>query len=173
QGVQLGTPAWPKGEDHTDEYFGTQEIYRKAMEVAVPFTVTGDRPSKLALDLKLQGCADAGLCFPPQTWKTEVIVPAANVSAPSSGGLSSMFKSKSLGAGKSEDEFLPPDEAFRFGPGMEKPDSVSLTWVIAEGYYLYKHKIEVTTHTPGVQLGKLQLPPAEKKSDETYGDTEV
>ena len=31
--------AWPKGEDHTDEYFGTQEIYRGTVDVPVPFTV--------------------------------------------------------------------------------------------------------------------------------------
>ena len=39
--VQLGEPAWPKGEDHTDEYFGTQEIYRGKVEVPVPFTIPG------------------------------------------------------------------------------------------------------------------------------------
>jgi thiol:disulfide interchange protein DsbD len=71
------------------------------------------------------------------------------------------------------DEFLPPDEAFRFGAGMERPDAVALTWLIADEYYLYKHQIKVTTDTPNVQLGELQLPPAEPKHDEYYGDTEV
>ena len=83
--VQLGEPAWPKGEDHTDEYFGTQEIYRGKVDVPVPFTIAGVRPAKLALELRLQGCADAGLCYPPQKWKTEVALPAAGKSA--GGGL--------------------------------------------------------------------------------------
>lgn len=168
--VQLGEPAWPKGEDHTDEYFGTQEIYRGTVEVPVPFTVhSGERPGKLALALKLQGCADAGLCYPPLTWKTEVALQSAG-----GGGFSSFFKTNSSAADKKKaDDFLPPDEAFRFGPGMEQPDSVSLTWIIAEGYYLYKDKIQVSTATPGIQLGQLRLPQGDPKHDEFFGDTEV
>lgn len=167
--VQLGEPAWPKGEDHTDEYFGTQEIYRGTVDVPVPFTIhSPERPGKLALELRLQGCADAGLCYPPLTWKTEVALASAG-----GGGLSSFFKSKSPAGNKKADEFLPPDEAFRFGPGMEQPDSVSLTWIIAEDYYLYKDKIQVSTDTAGVQLGKLQLPKGDRKHDEFFGDTEV
>ena len=169
--VQLADPQWPKGEDHTDEYFGTQEIYRGNVAVPVAFTVHGaERPKKLALELKLQGCADAGLCYPPQRWKTEVDLPAASAGG---GGLGSLFKSKSGGLGRNNDDFLPPDEAFRFGAGMEQPDSIALTWIIAEDYYLYKHRIEVSSETPGVTLGKLQLPPGKAKHDESFGDTEV
>src|SRR4051812_6815199 len=38
-GVQLGEPAWPKGENHHDEYFGDQEIYRGSFEVATPLQI--------------------------------------------------------------------------------------------------------------------------------------
>lgn len=168
--VQLGEPAWPKGEDHTDEYFGTQEIYRGSTDVPVPLIIHGgQRPKQLALELKLQGCADAGLCYPPLTWKTEVDLPAAGGSA---GGLGAFFKSKRP-ASKQDAEFLPPDAAFRFGPSMEKPGSVALTWIIAEGYYLYKERIQVSSDTPGIRLGRLQLPQGEPKHDEFFGDTEV
>lgn len=177
--VQLAEPQWPKGEDHTDDYFGTQEIYRGGVDVPVAFTVHGaERPKKLALELKLQGCADAGLCYPPQRWKTEIDLPAAkaaNASAGGGGGLSSIFKSKSAApaATQQQDDFLPPDEAFRFGAGMEQPDSVALTWVIAQDYYMYRDRIQVSTDTPGVTLGKLQLPQGEMKYDENFGNTEV
>jgi thiol:disulfide interchange protein DsbD len=174
--VQLAEPAWPKGEDHTDDYFGTQEIYRGNFAVPIPLTFQGaERPKKLALELKLQGCADAGLCYPPQRWKTEIDLPAAGTSAGGGGGLSSLFKSKSSapGTSKQQDDFLPPDEAFRFGAGMEKPDSVALTWIIAEDYYLYRDRIHVSTDTPGVTLGKLQLPKGDQKHDEYFGDTVV
>lgn len=173
--VQLGEPEWPKGEDHTDEYFGTQEIYRGTVEVPVPFTANfGETARKVALELHLQGCADAGLCYPPLRWKTEVALPPearVEVTAKSSGGLSSLLGSK--GPRTNQTDFLPPDEAFRFGPGMEKPDSVSLTWIIAEHYYLYKQRIQVTSDTPGIQLGELQLPKGKSKHDEYFGDTEV
>ncbi len=175
--VQLAEPQWPKGEDHTDDYFGTQEIYRGNVDVPVALTVQGaERPKKLALELKLQGCADAGLCYPPQRWKTEIDLPAAASStAGGRGGLSSLFKAKSgaPGVSKQQDDFLPPDEAFRFGAGMEQPGSVALTWIIAEDYYLYKERIHVETDTPGVTLGKLQLPKGEPKHDEYFGETEV
>jgi len=167
--AQLGEPLLPKGQDHTDEFFGTQEIYRGKVEVPVPFTIPGVRPEKLAIELRLQGCADAGLCYPPQKWQTEVALPAAGKSA--GGGLSSLLGKKS-GAGNSGD-FLPPDEAFRFGAGLPQPDSIPLTWVIADGYYLYKDKISVETSTPNVQLGKPVLPQGKPKHDEYFGDTEV
>lgn len=163
--VQLGTPQWPKGEEHDDEFFGKQEIYRGTVDFPVPLTVAGPPPAKLGLELKLQGCADAGLCYPPQTWKTEVDMTAARSASP----IASFFQSKSA----SKDEFLPPDEAFRFGAGMERPDAVALTWIIADGYYLYKDQIKVTSDTPNVQIGKAALPKGKPKHDEYFGDTEV
>jgi thiol:disulfide interchange protein DsbD len=167
--AQIGPPLLPKGEDHTDEFFGTQEIYRGKVEVPVPFTIPGVRPEKLALELRLQGCADAGLCYPPQKWQTQVALPAAGKSA--GGGLRSLLGKKSGTGG--EGDFLPPDAAFRFGAGLPQPDSIPLTWVIADGYYLYKDKISVETSTPNVQIGKPVLPQGKPKHDEYFGDTEV
>src|ERR1044072_1224898 len=47
---QLGEPEWHKGDDHTDEYFGTQEVYRGKVEVPVPFTIQSpEAPEKVAL----------------------------------------------------------------------------------------------------------------------------
>lgn len=167
--VQLGEPKWPRGEDHEDDYFGRQEIYRGAVEIPVPVIAATTRPPKLPIELKLQGCADAGLCYPPLTWKTEVSLPAAaSSSAPSSAR--SLFPSSR--ASRQED-FLPPDEAFRFGASMLRPDAVALTWIIAEDYYLYKDRIQVTTTTENVQLGKLSLPEGKQKHDEYFGDVEV
>jgi thiol:disulfide interchange protein DsbD len=81
-GVTLGTPEWPKGESHKDEFFGEQEVFRGSNEFPVPFTVSGDRPRTLDLKLKFQGCADAGLCYPPTTWNETVVLPAAASAAP-------------------------------------------------------------------------------------------
>jgi thiol:disulfide interchange protein DsbD len=169
--VQLGEPAWPKGESHTDEYFGTQEIYRHKIDVPVPLVFQGERPPRLAVELKLQGCADAGLCYPPLTWKTEVAVPAATASAAAATGQDSLRSL--LHPGPKQDEFLPPDEAFRFGAGMMQPDSVALTWVIADHYYLYKDRIHISTDTPNVQVGTPVLPKGKAKHDEFFGDSEV
>lgn len=116
--VQLGEPKWPRGEDHEDEYFGAQEIYRGKIEVPVPINAGATRPATVPIELKLQGCADAGLCYPPLTWKSEVSLPAP--AASTSGRVRSLFSSSRR---SSQEEFLPPDEAFRFGASMLRPDA--------------------------------------------------
>lgn len=172
--AQLGEPLWPKGEDHTDDYFGTQEVYRGKVEVPVPIVIGGSRPPLLNVELRLQGCADAGLCYPPQKWQAAVKLPAAATVGQNSkpnGGLSALLGKKSVPAGQGD--FLPPDEAFRFGAGLPQADSVPLTWVIADGYYLYKDRITIESATPNVQIGKPVLPKGKSKHDESFGDTEV
>ena len=52
----------PKGENHFDEYFGNQEVYRKTLELIINI----EQADKNALfKVKYQGCADKGLCYPP------------------------------------------------------------------------------------------------------------
>ena len=64
-GVTLAAPTLPVGIDHEDEYFGRQVIYRDVAVVGVPVTFAG-APRDFDLKLKLQGCADAGLCAAPE-----------------------------------------------------------------------------------------------------------
>ncbi|MEZ1318370.1 protein-disulfide reductase DsbD [Pseudomonas fluorescens] len=54
-------PTLPEGESHSDEFFGEQPVYRQGLEVKIPAAASG--PIKVTY----QGCADAGLCYPPQT----------------------------------------------------------------------------------------------------------
>lgn len=73
-GVTVGAPDYPKGETHHDEYFGEQEIYRDDFTVTAPLTEMKAGTHEITVKLKLQGCADAGLCYPPSTWETKVTV---------------------------------------------------------------------------------------------------
>lgn len=167
-GVTFGAPEFPKGIEHTDEYFGAQEIYRDSALIKVPFTVSGARPASLALKLKWQGCADAGLCYPPSKWDATVsLSPAAGDSAGVKGLLAS------VSAVSNEDEFLPPDEAFEFSGAITGPNTLHLRWVIADGYYLYKSKIQVRTASNLVQFGAPDLPTGDTKTDEYFGTQEV
>lgn len=50
----------PEGETIEDEYFGRSEIYRNTVSIT---TQIGDADT---ITLHWQGCADAGLCYPPQ-----------------------------------------------------------------------------------------------------------
>jgi thiol:disulfide interchange protein DsbD len=56
-----GQPVLPAGEDHNDEYFGQQQVYRQGLELTIPASASGQ------VKVGWQGCADAGLCYPPQT----------------------------------------------------------------------------------------------------------
>jgi thioredoxin:protein disulfide reductase len=79
-----------------------------------------------------------------------------------------------LGARKSGgDDFLPPDEAFRFDALADGTDRVRLNWEIADGYYLYRARIKVTTPSTAAQLGATQFPPGQVKNDEYFGRQEV
>ncbi|MDB5993089.1 MAG: thiol:disulfide interchange protein [Pseudomonas sp.] len=54
-------PMLPAGEPHSDEFFGEQPVYRQGLELKIPAGATGQ------IKVGFQGCADAGLCYPPQT----------------------------------------------------------------------------------------------------------
>jgi thioredoxin:protein disulfide reductase len=79
-----------------------------------------------------------------------------------------------LGAARSSaEDFLPPEQAFRFDALPDGTDRVRLNWEIAEGYYLYRARIKVTTPSQGAQLGAPQFPPGQVKNDEYFGRQEV
>ena len=164
--IVFGDYELPEGIDHEDEYFGEQQVYRNRFYVSVPYTVVGDRPDFFEIQVKSQGCADLGLCYPPQTWLSDVTLMKA--SAPEAE--SKLRLGSSFGASS---DFLPPDEAFK--PYVEAIDgnTVEVSFQIAQGYYLYKDKISASSESDSVRLGRLELPAGIVHSDEYFGDTEV
>lgn len=78
-----------------------------------------------------------------------------------------------LDKAKKGDDFLPPDQAFRFTALADGSDRVRLTWQIADGYYLYRARIKVATTSRQAQLGATQLPSGQVKNDEYFGRQEV
>ena len=78
-----------------------------------------------------------------------------------------------LDKAKKGDDFLPPDQAFRFGALADGSDRVRLSWQIADGYYLYRARIKVSTTSKQAQLGATQFPPGQVKNDEYFGRQEV
>ncbi|MCU0951118.1 MAG: protein-disulfide reductase DsbD [Burkholderiaceae bacterium] len=166
-GVTVGTPVYPKGELHNDEFFGEQIVFRGDFEVRAPVTLPAGT-SRFNLDLKLQGCADAGLCYPPTTWQTSVDVGGA-------GALLDTARSGALfgGGTQSGDDFLPVDAAFVLETVADGPDRVRLRWTIADGYYLYRERMTATTTSEQARLGALSLPTGKLKNDEFFGEQEV
>lgn len=63
--VRLGITELPEGTFTNDEFMGDVYIFRDQMVMEVP--IEGDFSGPLDIDFSFQGCADAGLCYPPET----------------------------------------------------------------------------------------------------------
>lgn len=73
-----------------------------------------------------------------------------------------------------DNELLQADEAFSFSSQLINAQQIRLTWRIAEGYYLYRDKINVTALSPKhLLLGDIQFPKGTLKHDEFFGQTVV
>jgi thiol:disulfide interchange protein DsbD len=66
----------PPGTVKTDPYLGTQEIYTQQVDASVGFRRLDYGAHPLQIKVTYQGCAEAGLCYPP----------IAKILSPSAGG---------------------------------------------------------------------------------------
>lgn len=64
QGFRLAPPQLPAGQKVQDPEFGAVEVYRGI--VAADFVLPPGLKAPLKLRVRYQGCADIGICYPPQ-----------------------------------------------------------------------------------------------------------
>ncbi len=69
------------------------------------------------------------------------------------------------------DDFLDPDEAFKFSARVLDGQTLEVRWQIADGYYLYHKKFKFGLQ--GAKLGRPVIPAGKLKKDDTFGDVEV
>lgn len=105
--AQLGTLEMPAGETKTDEYFGKQEIYHRELVAGVPVARSSGTAFALPIKVTYQGCATAGLCYPPITKEVSVSLPAGNGTAPSA-----LNTNAGTGAGNSGGTFVSEQDRF-------------------------------------------------------------
>jgi thiol:disulfide interchange protein DsbD len=165
--VRLGEPALPRGLDYEDEFFGPQQIYRDRFFVSIPYTIEGQRPKSVDLVVKSQGCADLGLCYPPQTWTTSVDLQRVAADTPKLG------LTNPLAASGIDSEFPPVDEVFIPDVFAVDGNTVEVGFQVVPGFYLYKDKISARSLSDGAMAGQLELPAGERKVDEYFGEVEV
>jgi len=163
-GIVLGAAIFPQGNIYEDEFFGVMEIYREEFEIRIPYQRSGN-VEEAQFRLMLQGCADIGLCYPPQRWDSALDLPPRSASG---GSVLSGFLAGSAGS----DEVLPPDEAFVMDTRVDSSNEITVSWIIQPGYYLYKDKFEFSVDGP-IQLGTARLPDGEATEDEYFGEVEV
>ena len=85
----------------------------------------------------------------------------------------SAFASNPFGDEDEQEEFLKVDEAFQLTATAPLAGQVKLFWNIADGYYLYKKRISVSTDDTTATLGSLELPNGRFQHDEFFGDVEI
>ncbi|WP_235844885.1 protein-disulfide reductase DsbD [Cupriavidus agavae] len=69
----------------------------------------------------------------------------------------------------SEDDFLPPEKAFRFSATQIDPKTIEVRFDVANGYYLYRERFAFAAQPQDVKLGAAALPPGKVHFDETFG----
>jgi thioredoxin:protein disulfide reductase len=76
------------------------------------------------------------------------------------------------GIDSNETDFLPPDVAFRVAARIDGT-VLKVRWVIADGYYLYRQKIEVKAESPDLVVAAPNLPPGAVKTDPYLGTQQI
>jgi thiol:disulfide interchange protein DsbD len=76
----LTMPSLPNGKIKEDQFFGRVETYRGNLIVNLQLQATAPG-QKVVVQAESQGCADLGICYPPNTQRVTVALPAAG-SAP-------------------------------------------------------------------------------------------
>ncbi len=169
--IRLGDPAFPSGQTHHDENFGDVVIYRNTLIVPVALTVENGT-SSLQLLVQYQGCADRGICYPPQKTTFDLDLPTPVAAADP---IKQLLKgNQNLKLNLFEDELLQPDQAFGFFASVKDDHTVHVNWQIAEGYYLYREKVQLElVNADGVTLGNYDIPRGAPKQDEAFGQVEI
>ena len=69
-----------------------------------------------------------------------------------------------------QDDILDPDDAFKVSHDSQ-PGQFKINWVIADGHYLYRDKMQITASDPDVITKPLQMPAGEAKEDPVFNKT--
>ena len=87
------TPVLPQGLEHSDEFFGATEVYRDSVAILIPAGASGQ------VKVSWQGCADAGLCYPPQSQTVDLggTQPTAASAQAQDQSLAATLQQRSLG----------------------------------------------------------------------------
>lgn len=181
KGITLGEPVIPKGKIKEDPGFGTVETYRHKIDIEIPVIRDASTSAAVSFDLKTksQGCADIGVCYPPQKKTLSLQLAAANTPDETTSSTAQTSKkplnlAKELGIIGFGDANapLPPDEAFAYDIAAQDKNTLNARWNITKGHYLYQHKIKFSIIEPsnGMTLGEINLPKGKAEHDEYFGD---
>ncbi|HRO27180.1 MAG TPA: protein-disulfide reductase DsbD family protein, partial [Luteimonas sp.] len=136
-----------------------------------------DGATTVTLQVKYQGCADIGICYPPQVRTLRVALPAAGAADTGFAALG-----RSLGGTPAATATisgtdalpLPPEQAFAFEAIAADGDTLLLRFTPAKGYYLYRDRSSFRLDgAAGIALGTPRWPKGVDHYDEHFGDVVV
>ncbi len=185
--VELGALELPQGARKKDEFFGDVETYRGSV-VARQALVRAPATGPVQVEVRYQGCADVGICYPPEKRVLTIVLPgdaaadAGTVSAPPSllgSATPSAFGFDSASA-QIEAGPLPEEQAFRVDALVEPGSSAAnlraaVRFTMPPGYYLYRDKTRfaLASDRAGVILGTPVFPAGRSYSDPHFGNVAV
>ena len=187
----------PPGEFKDDPNFGRMEVYHNDFTAKL----TGAAASgvtAITFNVGYQGCADIGICYPPQRTKMTVALPAegaaAKVDFETPPGTSSLqlgkppsllgaFDGAASGSNSASASItlsatdqlpLPPEQAFVFEAIASTPTELLLRFTMPPGYYLYRDRSEFSLPDSAAgTLGLPRWPPARTVEDPEFGPVPV
>ena len=163
----------PPGHKHHDEFFGDVETYRDS----VTATLTGATASgvnSITFKVKYQGCADVGVCYPPQTRTLTVSMPSDGAASPAGNDPLAALTGVTDPAIAAGGLPLPEAQAFKFEAIADTPAELLVRLTPAPGYYLYRDKTKFRLlDAQGVSLGAPRFPEGRSHKDEHFGDVVV
>ncbi len=184
EGMTLGEGSYPPGKIKQDEFFGQVETYRKHVAIDIPIE-RANGADTVEMSITSQGCADMGICYPPQTKQVSFTLPpmqtamqAMAAETPPKAGFSPLDTLRnlgnSLGLTDTSNHFLPLEEAYILSVEAIDGNTLRAHWDIADNVYIYRDKFEFELkNANGITLGKPVMPKGKKKIDESFGEMVV
>lgn len=182
-GFSAGALQMPAGEKKHDEFFGDVETYHRQLKATLPGTADPGAGT-VTLEVRYQGCADAGVCYPPQKRTVEVQLPGASAGAAAApAGGAPLFNPlarndggglKLPGSAATQSLPLPSEQAFGFEAIVDDGNRLLLRFTPAPGYYLYRDRTSLALEgAAGIRTGKPQWPAGTSHRDEHFGNVVV
>ncbi len=126
--VTLGDARIPDGKKKVDEWFGEVEVYYHDAEVVIPVVAGTGQAELVEVGVGFQGCADAGLCYPPEvTWMPVSLTGSAAAGGGSGGGNSAAATAATAAAAPAGAAGVIPDTEEQALAGMLSDGSLLMS----------------------------------------------
>jgi len=173
----LGKINFPTAELKADPNFGDVYVYHHQLDISLPLNLVDNQVADLQLEVGYQGCAEAGLCYAPET--KQLSFPVTTITPKKVQNNEDAVLQALAGLGQDDSfndlakdvDFLKVDDAFVLST-KQHGDKLTVTWQIAPDYYLYRKRMKFKLNQGG-KITEVKLPEGETKTDDYYGEMQV